>query len=55
MGDQKKPERPSARPSEKPPPPPPPEPDPKLITYLEKGQKGGGKGPRNARVRAPRS
>lgn len=39
MGDQKKPERPSSKPNENP--PPPPKPDPKLITYLERGQKGG--------------
>lgn len=39
MGDQKKPERPSSKPNKNP--PPPPKPDPKLITYLERGQKGG--------------
>jgi hypothetical protein len=42
MADEKTPESPPPPPGDKPP-PPPLKPDPKLITYLEKGSKGGRK------------
>jgi hypothetical protein len=42
MTDEKKPESQPPKPGQNPP-PPPPEPDPNLITYIEKGSKGGEK------------
>lgn len=40
MSDQKQSKQSSSKPGERPP-PQPPDPDPRLITYIERGQKGG--------------